>query len=138
MSNLSVNKPYRPRRWHAPEFKARLVAECQKPGASVSRIALDNGLNANMLRRWINEVRRAGNESSTTPAFVPVNLSAAATPVVKKHRTIRIEVPRAGGLVVVEWPAEQSADPDPAELQFWIWILGLSGSNARSLKASGW
>jgi transposase len=108
MSNLSVTKPYQPRRRHAPEFKARLVAECQKPGASVSRIALDNGLNANMLRRWINEARRAGNEPSTAPAFVPVKLPAGATPVVKKHRAIRIEIPRASGPVVVEWPAEQA------------------------------
>lgn len=108
MSNLSVTKPYQPRRRHSPDFKARLVAECQKPGASVSRIALDNGLNANMLRRWINEARRAGSEPSTTPAFVPVSLPAAATPVVEKRSVIRIEIPRASGAVVVEWPAEQA------------------------------
>ena len=55
MNNVSVTRPYRKRRRHAPEFKARLVAECQNPGASVSRIVLDNDLNANQLRRWIRE-----------------------------------------------------------------------------------
>ncbi|MBU2872560.1 transposase [Marinobacter salexigens] len=84
------------------------MAECQKPGASVSRIALDNGLSANMLRRWINEARRAGNGSSTAPVCVPVRVPAATPPVVEKHRAIRIEIPRAGGPIVVEWPAEQS------------------------------
>jgi len=106
MSSLSVTKPYQQRRRHSPEFKARLVADCQKPGASVSRVALDNGLNANMLRRWINEALRAGNEPSTTPAFVPVNMPAAATPVVDKRSAIRIEIPRAGGPFVVEWPVD--------------------------------
>lgn len=91
MRSLSVAQPYQPRRRHASEFKARLVAECQKPGASVSRIALDNGLNANMLRRWVNKARRAGNEPSTTPAFVLVKLPAATTTVVEKYHIIRID-----------------------------------------------
>ncbi len=109
MNNVSVTRPYRKRRRHAPEFKARLVAECHRPGASVSRIALDNDLNANQLRRWIRESKQ--DDGSLPPAFVPVRLPAAAgntTKPVDKDRTIRIEIPRAGGPVVVEWPADQS------------------------------
>jgi hypothetical protein len=45
MNNVSVTRLYRKRHRHAPEFKARLVAECHNPGASVSRIALNNDLN---------------------------------------------------------------------------------------------
>lgn len=58
MNNISVTRPYRKRRWHALEFKARLVAECYSPGASVSRIALDNDLNPNQLRLWIRESKQ--------------------------------------------------------------------------------
>jgi len=59
MNNVSVARPYRKRRQYTSEFKAQLVAESQSPGASVSRVALDNDLNANLLRRWIGEsVRR--------------------------------------------------------------------------------
>ena len=108
MNNVSVTRPYRKRRRHAPEFKARLVAECHSPGASVSRVALDNDLNANQLRRWITESKQA--DGSLPPAFVPVRLPAAVgntTKPVDKDRTIRIEIPRAGGSVVVEWPADQ-------------------------------
>jgi transposase len=47
-----VTKPYQKRRRYSKELKARIVAECLKPGASVSRISLDNGLNTNMVRRW--------------------------------------------------------------------------------------
>ena len=108
MNNVSVTRPYRKRRRHSPEFKARLVAECLNPGASVSRIALDNDLNANQLRRWIRESKQV--EGSLAPAFVPVRLPATdghTTKPADKDRTIRIEIPRAGGSVVVEWPADQ-------------------------------
>jgi transposase-like protein len=109
MNELSVTKPYQRRRRFSREFKAEIVAKCLEPGASVSRISLDNGLNANMVRRWMSEAQRADK----TPGFVPVKLpaatSASSNPSVSdKRSTIRIEVPRPGGAVVVEWPAEQA------------------------------
>ena len=112
MSELSATKPYQRRRRFSREFKAQIVAQCQEPGASVSRISLDNDLNANMVRRWISEAQRA-DKTSATPGFVPVNLPAAPSApsnqsVSDKRSTIRIEIPRAGGAVVVEWPAEQA------------------------------
>jgi transposase len=113
MNNLSVTKPYQRRRRFSREFKAEIVSQCLEPGASVSRISLDNGLNANMVRRWISEARRADKASPKTPGFVPVNLPAipsasGSSAVPDKRSTIRIEIPRAGGAVVVEWPAEQA------------------------------
>jgi transposase len=113
MSEVNVTKPYQRRRRFSGEFKAQIVAQCLEPGASVSRISLDNGLNANMVRRWISEARRAPKTRTTTPGFVPVNLPAATSApgnpsVSDKRSTIRIEIPRAGGAVVVEWPAEQA------------------------------
>ena len=112
MNELSVTKPYQRRRRFSREFKAEIVARCLEPGASVSRISLDNGLNANMVRRWMSEAQRA-DKIPATPGFVPVNLLAATSvpgnqSVSDKRSTIRIEIPRAGGAVVVEWPAEQA------------------------------
>ncbi len=40
------------RRWYDPVWKARLVCACHKPGVSVSRLALEHGINANLLRKW--------------------------------------------------------------------------------------
>lgn len=113
MNELSVTKPCQRRRRFSREFKAQIVAQCQEPGVSVSRISLDNGLNANMVRRWIKEARRVPKAPATTPEFVPVNLPAATSSpgnesASDKRSTIRIEIPRAGGPVVVEWPAEQA------------------------------
>jgi transposase len=79
MNDLSVTKPYQRRRRFSREFKAQIVAQCLEPGASVSRISLDNGLNANMVRRWISEARRAPKAPATTPGFVPVNLPTLAS-----------------------------------------------------------
>ncbi len=110
MNDLSVTKPYQRRRRFSREFKDGIVAQCLEPGVSVSRISLDNGLNANMVRRWISEARRA---PKTTPGFVPVKVPAVPSApcnqsLPDKRSTIRIEIPRAGGAVVVEWPAEQA------------------------------
>jgi transposase len=89
------------------EFKAGIVAQYLAPGVSVSQIALGNGLNANGIRRWVSETQRAPKASTTTPEFVPVNLPAVPSEfrnisVSDKRYTIRIEIPRAGGVMVVE------------------------------------
>mgnify|MGYP003583431916 FL=1 len=49
----------RQRRLHSPEFKAQLVDQCLG-GASLSAIAVDNGINPNLLRRWVLEHERLG------------------------------------------------------------------------------
>ncbi|SDS15277.1 Transposase [Halopseudomonas litoralis] len=109
MSTVSVGKPYQKRRRHSQEFKASIVATCHEPGASVSRIALDNALNANLVRRWISESRRTDNTLTSVPAFVPVNLPAPSTAANSHPRNnIRIEIPHVDGAVVVEWPADQA------------------------------
>jgi transposase len=108
MNTPSVVKPAPKRRRFTPDFKVSIVAACLEPGVSVSRIALDNRLNANMVRRWIRESQRRGDFYST-PAFVPVKLPAPPVPSEPRSLgTIRIEIPRAGGPVVVEWPADQA------------------------------
>ena len=48
MDALSV--PPRRRRRHSPEFKAKVIAACQQPRVSVASVALEHGLNANMVR----------------------------------------------------------------------------------------
>ena len=40
-----------------PEAKRELVAACLRPGVSVARLALDHGINANLLRKWIDRYR---------------------------------------------------------------------------------
>ena len=43
-------QPSSQRRVHGAEFKAQVLAECQRPGASVAGVALAHGLNVNRKR----------------------------------------------------------------------------------------
>ena len=47
------------RRRYTAEFKGELVERSLQPGASVSAIALENGMNANVLFKWRREHLRA-------------------------------------------------------------------------------
>lgn len=73
------------RRRYDAASKARLVAASLEPDVSVSRLALDNGINANLLRKWIKQAKEAGREHQPpASAFVPVvaaecSLSTALT-----------------------------------------------------------
>ncbi|MCW8226556.1 transposase, partial [Verminephrobacter eiseniae] len=34
------------------EFKQQILSECAEPGASLARIALSHGINANVVHKW--------------------------------------------------------------------------------------
>ena len=38
---------------YSDEFKRKVIAACLEPGVSTAAVALANGLNANLLRRWV-------------------------------------------------------------------------------------
>ncbi|MGX9147749.1 IS66-like element accessory protein TnpA [Mesorhizobium sp. 128a] len=66
------------RRRYDPASKERLVAACLEPGVSVSRLALEHGINANLLRKWIKTAKDAVALPPPAPsAFIPVQVSAA-------------------------------------------------------------
>ena len=63
--------------------KAELVAACGRPGASISRLARECGVNANQLSRWVREhSQRRQRAVAVSPApreaFVAVPIEAAA------------------------------------------------------------
>ena len=53
-------------------FKAWMVEQASRPGASVSGLALRNGVNANLLRHWI----KLGHWQSGSPTLLPVTVMA--------------------------------------------------------------
>lgn len=71
------------RRVHAAEFKAKVVARCREPGASVAAVAMANGVNANLVRKWLvgQGLKRTGLvvQEDGTPEFVVPRPSAEAT-----------------------------------------------------------
>lgn len=72
------------RRTHPPEFKARVIAACRLPGASVAGVALAHGINANVVHKWLSGIgmKRSGQHllaASPSPLaptqFLPVAVS---------------------------------------------------------------
>ncbi len=59
-----------------PEAKRELVRLCLQPGISVAKVALEHGINANLLRQWIGLYHEVGhsdpNRSLALTAFAPV------------------------------------------------------------------
>jgi transposase-like protein len=60
----------RQRNSYPKQFKAQVVQECLQPGASISSVAISDGINANVIRKWIPLYR--DKSPATLPAFVPV------------------------------------------------------------------
>lgn len=72
----------RQRRLHSASFKSDLIARTLEPGASVSAIALENGLNTNLLFAWRRKHLRslAGSGKPALAAATPVMLPVQITP----------------------------------------------------------
>ena len=115
--------PSRTRRIYSTQFKSELVASCQLPGASVSAIAAAHGMNANVLRRWLQKHRQHGSHvprvPSTPPAsaqtssagFIALDLSALqAAPACCTAQTIDLRCQRGDTLVSVAWPLSGAAE----------------------------
>jgi transposase len=66
----------RRRRDHSPALKRELIERSLQPGASVSGIALDSGINANLLFKWRREHLRSDGRAivSAAPTAKPVLL----------------------------------------------------------------
>ena len=101
----------RERRKHDAQLKARVVAECAAPGASVAGVALEYGLNANLVHRW----RRLaeGREIVQRPErhveqFVSLPIAAASGSPMPGD--ICIELSRGATSVSVKWPASAASE----------------------------
>lgn len=89
MSDIQKNAtPGRPKGClnYPPEFKQRLVAESCKPGGSISRLALDNGINTSLLFKW-HQLWRQGKLQlpsgaiTSDPLLIPVTIEPETAPV---------------------------------------------------------
>ena len=104
----------RRRRTHSAEFKAKVIAACRQTGVSIAAVAMANGVNANLARRWVVAAEQGATEGERSaavargvdpaPAFVPVQLPCTAP-----APDIRIELRRGATAITVHWPSAQTA-----------------------------
>ncbi len=116
-----INGSRQRRRIHSAEFKAQVVAACCHPGVSIAAVAMANGVNANLARRWIVSAEQSANGGAhrlapaNSPAhrsaFVPVTLPASrAAPQQLNNADIRIDLRRGATLMTITWPSSAAAD----------------------------
>jgi len=100
----------------------------------MAAVALANGLNANMLRKWVAESESNLPSPASThdqpvtkpsPAFVPLALAAPAAPATSGD--IRIEVRRGATTVSINWPCV-SADACTT------WLVSVQASRLDTLR----
>lgn len=81
-TEVHTSAPRNRRREHTAEFKESLVQKSLQPGTSVSALALQNGLNANLLFAWRRAYRRRQTQSpaaTSSPAVLPVCIVAESS-----------------------------------------------------------
>jgi len=105
VDTLAGTKPSSRRR-HDADLKARVVAACAEPGASVAQVAMANGLNANLVHKW----RRGGDRSPTRPAAAFIELPMPHVTGPAAPPDIRIELRRGPTTVSINWPSECAAE----------------------------
>jgi transposase len=69
-----VVRARRRRREHSAEFKRDLVARSLEPGVSVAAIAMDSGINANLLFGWRRRHMESLAQAEPAPARSPATL----------------------------------------------------------------
>lgn len=75
-TNIAQPPAGRQRRRHLPAFRASVIQACLQPGVSIAAVALANGLNANMVRKWVIEERKRSLPAQVQ-AFSPLGARKA-------------------------------------------------------------
>lgn len=78
------------------QAKSELVALCLRPGAWVSRLAREFGINANQVTRWLREHGHGGRSRTAVARSTPAPSAFVAVPVMQP-----VQAPEPGGTPAV-------------------------------------
>jgi transposase len=78
VSGVRINRTGR--RTYTSAYKRDVVRQCSEPGVSVAAVAMHNGINANLVRRWMVRQRRELVAASTKPQSAMLPVAIGATP----------------------------------------------------------
>jgi len=111
------------RRYYSPELKLQVIEACARAGASIAGVAMQHGVNANIVHRWLREHSQAALVAQPL-AFVPVTLESGTEVTVPAATTqataeIRMELRRGAATVTMTWPS-QLAGECGAWLREWL------------------
>ena len=110
------------RRRHSAQLKALVLQQCAAPGASVAKVAMSHGVNANIVHGWRKLARERDGAAvspprppsslvktaASMPQFLPMSMartSAPPTPI-----DIQIELRRGAAAMKITWPITAAAE----------------------------
>ena len=110
------------RRRHGAELKALVLEQCAAPGASVAKVAMSHGVNANVVhgRRKLAREREGAvmsppgptilpaKTAASAPQFLPVSMAQTAAPPAPVD--ILIELRRGAAAMKITWPIAAAAE----------------------------
>jgi transposase len=99
------------RRRYSEELKTEVMAECDAPGASVAKVAMSRGINANVVHRWRQLARECGQGTAAkTHEFVAVSIAQQPAIPAPACCGIEVELRRGAVTMKVTWPVSAAAD----------------------------
>lgn len=101
------------RRRYGADLKAQILVECDQLNASVAKVAMAHGINANIVHGWRKLAREAG-AVAVSEQFVPVAITPAM-PRATDERVVEVELRRGGITVKLSWPMSAAM-----ELSAWM------------------
>ena len=110
------------RRRHSAELKALVLEQCAAPGASVAKVAMSHGVNANIVHGWRKLAReREGaamsppspttlpaKTAASVPQFLPVSMAQTTSPPAPVD--IQIDLRRGATAMKITWPIAAAAE----------------------------
>jgi len=98
---IDVELVKRKRRIYSDDFKRELVQKCRHPHVSIASVALEHGINTNLLNRW---VKQASNENSiseleTVPNFIAIPVDRTAA----QDITFKIQMSASDQAIQLTW-----------------------------------
>lgn len=110
------------RRRHSAQLKALVLEQCAVAGASVAKVAMSHGVNANIVHGWRKLARERdgaavsppsstvlpAKTAASAPQFVPVSMAQTTSPPAPVD--IQIELRRGATAMKITWPIATAAE----------------------------
>ena len=99
------------RRTYSAEFKQQIVQACKALDVSIASVALQHGLNTNLVSKWIRLIDgKPGNDRSplpNKPAFIALSCSAPLDPTPADMLTVQITLPHSKVEIGLKWQVSE-------------------------------
>ena len=87
------------RRTYSAEFKQQIVQACKAPDVSIASVALQHGLDTNLVSKWIRlfdgKPKNDRSPLPNKPAFIALSCSAPLDPISTNMLTVQIALPHS-------------------------------------------